>query len=115
MRREELPRTAAEVTQRINEISFNSSLMREMRAVAFVTKLIDDHELDEKKYSRMCMHWIGNERVMLGLSAATHFHPEWSLLSRLREDGRETTKLWLGENAQHVGRRSTIDLVEMFL
>lgn len=113
--RSELPRTAADVVHRINEISFNSSLMREMRAVAFTTKLIDDHELDEGKHRRMFMHWIGNDRVMAQLGAATQLHPDWSLLSRLREEGRETTKQWLAQNVEQVGRGSTIDLAEMFL
>ena len=71
IKRDELPRTAADIMHRINEISFNSSLMREMRAVAFATKLIDDHELDEDKHSRMFMHWIGNDGVMAQLGTAT--------------------------------------------
>src|SRR5262249_59309441 len=49
--RKKLPKTAAEIFNRVNEISFNSSLMREMLAVAFVTKLIDDNVLDRSKYS----------------------------------------------------------------
>ena len=113
--RTELPRTAADVVHRINEISFNSSLMREMRAVAFTTKLIDDEELDEAKHRRMFMHWIGNDRIMAQLGVATQLHPDWRLLSQLREEGRTTAKQWLAENADHVGCRSTIDLAEMFL
>ncbi len=113
--RTELPRTAADVVHRINEISFNSSLMREMRAVAFTTKLIDDQELDEAKHRRMFMHWIGNDRIMAQLGVATQLHPDWRLLSQLREEGRTTAKQWLAENADHVGCRSTIDLAEMFL
>ncbi len=113
--RTELPRTAADVVHRINEISFNSSLMREMRAVAFTTKLIDDQELDEAKHRRMFMHWIGNDQIMAQLGVATQLHPDWRLLSQLREEGRTTAKQWLAENADHVGCRSTIDLAEMFL
>jgi NTE family protein len=113
--RDELPRTAADVMHRINEISFNSSLMREMRAIAFTTRLIDEHELDETKHSRMFMHWIGDDRMMAALGAATQFHPDWSLLCRLREEGRATARDWLDKNFEHVGRRSTVDLAAMFL
>jgi NTE family protein len=115
IKRDELPRTAADIMHRINEISFNSSLMREMRAVAFTTKLIDDGELDEGKHSRMFMHWIGNDSMMAPLGTATQFHPEWSLLCRLRDEGRETAKEWLGQNFECVGCRSTVNLTEMFL
>ena len=115
IKRDELPRTAADIMHRINEISFNSSLMREMRAIAFATKLIDDHELDEGKHSRMLMHWIGNDGMMAQFGTATQFHPEWGLLCRLRDEGRETARKWLDQNYEHVGSRSTLDLAEMFL
>jgi NTE family protein len=113
--REELPHSAAEVMRRINEISFNSSLMREMRAVAFATKLIDDGELDETKHSRMFIHWIGDDAMMARLDSSTQFHPDWALLCRLRDDGRVTAQQWLAQNIEHVGCRSTIDFSEMFL
>jgi len=115
IRRDELPASAADVLHRITEISFNSSLMREMRAVAFATKLIDNGELDQANHSRMFMHWIGNDRLMSQLGTATQFHPEWSLLCRLRDEGRETASKWLDQNFEHIGSRSTVDFAEMFL
>ncbi len=113
--RDTLPRSAADIMHRINEISFNSSLLREMRAVAFVTKLIDEHELDEKKYNRMLMHWIGNDAVMAKLGIATQFYPDWELLCRLCAEGRTTAQQWLQQNFDHIGQRSTVDLATMFL
>jgi NTE family protein len=115
IRRDELPASAADVLHRITEISFNSSLMREMRAVAFATRLIDNGELDETKHSRMLIHWIGNDRLMSQLGTATQFHPDWSLLCQLRDAGRETAGKWLDENFDHIGSRSTVDIAEMFL
>jgi NTE family protein len=113
--RDELPASAADVLHRINEISFNSSLMREMRAIAFATRLIDNGELDQDKHSRMYMHWIGNDQLMSQLGTATQFHPEWSLLCRLRDEGREAARSWLDKNFDQVGNRSTVDLTDMFL
>jgi NTE family protein len=113
--RDELPASAADVLHRINEISFNSSLMREMRAVAFATRLIDSGELDPDKHRRMFMHWIGNDYLMSQLGTATQFHPEWGLLCRLRDAGRETAGKWLDQNFEHIGARSTVDLDRMFL
>ena len=92
IRRDELPASAADVLHRITEISFNSSLMREMRAIAFATRLIENGELDETRHSRMLIHWIGNDRLMSQLGTATQFHPEWSLLCRLRDEGRESSR-----------------------
>jgi NTE family protein len=90
---------AADVLHWITEISFNSSLMREMRAVAFATRLIDSAELDDIKHSRMLMHWIGNDRLMSQLGTATQFHPEWSLPCRLRDEGRVSAGKWLEQNS----------------
>ncbi|MFL9826856.1 patatin-like phospholipase family protein [Rhodoplanes sp. SY1] len=113
--RPELPRSAADVLHRMNEISFNSSLMREMRAIAFVTKLIDAHELDGEKHHRMYMHWIGDDSVMATLGGVTQFHPDWGLLTRLRDEGRAAAKAWLATNIDAVGRRSTLDVAGLFL
>jgi NTE family protein len=115
IRRDELPASAADVLHRINEISFNSSLMREMRAIAFATRLIDAGELDKDRHSRMYMHWIGNDQLMSQLGTATQFHPEWGLLCRLRDEGRAATRNWLDRNFDQVGNCSTVDLTEMFL
>jgi NTE family protein len=115
IRRDDLPASAADVLHRINEISFNSSLMREMRAIAFATRLIDHGELDKEKHSRMFMHWIGNDQLMSQLGTATQFHPEWSLLCQLRDEGREAARVWLELNFERIGNCSTVDLTEMFL
>jgi len=115
IRRDELPASAADVLHRITEISFNSSLMREMRAIAFATRLIENGELDETRHSRMLIHWIGNDRLMSQLGTATQFHPEWSLLCRLRDEGRESAGQWLGQNFDQIGSRSTVDVDHMFL
>jgi NTE family protein len=113
--RDELPARAADILHRINEISFNSSLMREMRAVAFATRLIDNGELDQRKHRRMFMHWIGNDYLMSQLGTATQFQPEWGLLCRLRDEGRETAGKWLDQNFEQIGARSTLDFAQMFL
>ena|SRR5581483_9623269 len=115
IRRDELPASAADVLHRITEISFNSSLMREMRAVAFATRLIDNGELDGTRHSRMLIHWIGNDHLMSELGTATQFHPEWGLLCRLRDEGREAAGLWLKQNYDEIGIRSTVDVTDMFL
>jgi NTE family protein len=115
IRRDELPASAADVLHRITEISFNSSLMREMRAIAFATKLIDAGELNSERHRRMYMHWIGNDLLMSQLGTATQFHPEWSLLCRLRDAGRDSATAWLETNFEHIGTRSTVDFAEMFL
>ena len=113
--RKKLPMTAAEIFNRMDEISFNSSLMREMRAVAFVTKLIDDNVLDRGKYSRMLIHSIRDDAAMAELGVATKLNPDWDFLCRLRDSGRAKAAEWLDSNFDKVGQSSTVDLAETFL
>jgi NTE family protein len=113
--RKKLPRTAPEIFDRMNEISFNSSLMREMRAVEFVTRLIDEGALDAKKYSRMRIHSIRDDAGMAELGLATKVNPDWDFLCRLQDTGRNRAEEWLERNFDRVGRASSIDLAEIFL
>lgn len=113
--RMKLPRSAPEIFDRINEISFNSSLMREMRTIEFVTRLIDEHALDESKYSRMRIHSIRDDAEMVQLGVATKLNPDWAFLCRLRDVGRKRAAEWLDLNFDKVGKDSTIDLKEVYL
>ena len=113
--RKKLPRTAAEIFDRMNEISFNSSLMREMRAVEFVTRLIDEGALDNKKYHRMRIHSIRDDAEMSQLGIATKLNPDWDFLCRLRDAGRRRAEEWLDSNFHLVGETSSVDLAELFL
>ena len=113
--RPKLPRSAPEIFDRINEISFNSSLMREMRTIEFVTRLIDEGALDSKKYSRMHIHSIRDDAEMKQLGVATKLNPDWDFLCRLRDVGRRRTAEWLETNLDSVGEKSSIDLADVFL
>lgn len=113
--RKKLPMSSPEIFDRINEISFNSSLMREMRAIEFVTRLIDEGALDDKKYKRMHIHSIRDDAEMAQLGVATKLNPDWEFLINLRDAGRRRAEEWLEKNFDHVGRSSSIDLAEVFL
>ena len=113
--RKKLPMSSPEIFDRINEISFNSSLMREMRAIEFVTRLIDDGALDDRKYKRMRIHSIRDDAEMAQLGVATKLNPDWEFLCRLRDVGRRRAEEWLQNNYDRVGRSSSIDLAEVFL
>ena len=115
LERRKLPITASEIFDRMNEISFNSSLMREMRAVAFVTKLIDDNALAPAKYSRMLIHSIRDDAAMDALGVATKLNPDWDFLCRLRDAGRRRAGEWLAQHLDEVGHTSTVDINEIFL
>jgi NTE family protein len=113
--RRELPRTAQEIINRINEISFNSSLFREMRAIAFVTKLIDDGKLVDGTLKRMLIHAIEADDVMQGLGPASTLNADWDFLMHLRDIGRARADAWLKAHLDMIGMKSTIDIRQKYL
>ena len=113
--RPDIPRSATEIMNRINEISFNSSLMREMRAIAFVTKLIDGGSVCDNSLKRMNIHAISADRVMQKLSVMSKLNADWEFLTHLRDDGRAHAEQWLAHNVDRLGRESTIDIGMRYL
>lgn len=112
---DEVPTTASAIMNRLNEISFNSSLMREMRAVSFVTDLIDQGRLDNEQYKRMNVHWIEAEEHMKGLGVSSKLNAQWDFLLHLMSIGREVAAAWLERNFDAIGERSTVDVKAKFL
>jgi NTE family protein len=108
-----LPRTAGDIMDRVNEISFNSSLVAEMRAIAFVQKLISDGWIKEEfraNLRNMLMHAIRADRDLSHLGMESKLDPSWNHLTDLRDRGRARAAEWLEENFDALGRRSTVDI-----
>src|SRR5256885_9149389 len=66
-----IPVTGKDILNRLNEITFNSALMREMRAIAFVTRLIDDGKVSDQEMTRLFIHAIEDEKFMSSLGSAS--------------------------------------------
>jgi len=113
------PKRAGEIQERLNEISFNASLIGELRAIAFVQRLIDDGMLKEpmmKKYRRLNIHAIRGGQDLLGYGLSSKYDTRWRLLTELRDLGRAEADRWLRECAVHVGTNtSSFDIRKEFL
>ncbi len=114
LERQDLPTSAFEIMNRVNEISFNSSLMREMRAISFVTKLIDDNPA-MKSLKRVLVHAIAADEIMSELGAASKLNGDWEFLTYLRDQGRAHADAWLAANFDRLGRESTVDIRKEYL
>jgi NTE family protein len=113
--RPDVPTTAKDILNRINEISFNSSLMREMRAIAFVTKLVDDKALSGSNMKRMLIHSIEGGEFMKELSVSSKFNCDWEFLTHLRDEGREQAEIFLADKYDDLNTASTIDISDVYL
>ncbi|MEM9968178.1 MAG: patatin-like phospholipase family protein [Pseudomonadota bacterium] len=114
LERDELPVTPKQIQNRINEISFNSSLLRELRAIDFVQRLLDEGAMDETRMRRIRIHMIADDTLMAKLSVATKLVPNPTVISTLRAAGETAAEKFLSEHKQNIGNRSSIDLRAMF-
>ena len=116
--RDTTPTTPHEIDDRVNEISFNSSLIKELRAVAFVQKLLDEGWLKEEYRDQMkyvLIHSLRADETLADLSSASKVCTEWGFLTALRDRGRAAAKQWLDWHFGDVGVRQTVDLRAEFL
>ncbi|MGR3321297.1 MAG: patatin-like phospholipase family protein [Pseudooceanicola sp.] len=114
LRREEVPKTPQAIQNRINEISFNSSLLRELRAIEFVQRLIEHGNVQQGAMKHVKVHMIADDDLMRELSVATKLLPNPYLLHRLKTAGRAAADAFLARCGPDLGQRSSIDLREMF-
>jgi len=111
----ELPKTAQAILDRINTLSFNSSLMRELRAINFVTKLIDNGFNDDGRLQRINIHSIDAEDFLGGLSISSKLNADWDFLQKLHAVGREKAEIFLRDHYDKIGVCSSTDIEKKFL
>ena len=114
MVREGVPRTPSHIEDRINEISFNASLLRELRAIQFVKRLIASGKIAEGSMKDVITHMIADDDLMAELGAESKLLPDPRLLARLRKAGQERADAWLSAHADRIGREPSVDLVALF-
>ena len=112
--RKETPKSAVDILNRMNEITFNSSLLRELRAIEFVKRLLAQAKLDANEYRNVNLHVIGDDASMTPLGASSKLNAERRFLDHLHDIGWRASDQWLEAHFDDLGKRSTVDLPEMF-
>lgn len=114
LRREDIPQTPIDIQNRINEISFNSSLLRELRAIDFVKRMIADGVMERGRMKDLRIHMISDDALMNRLSADSKIAPSALLLHQLFEAGQAAASAFLSNHKADIGQRSSTDLRAMF-
>ena len=112
--RDVVPKTARAIQNRINEISFNTSLLRELRAVNFVQRLLADGAVSPGSMKQIHVHMVSDDALMRQLSVATKSLPVPQILHLLREAGERACDTFISQHGDRIGQEGTVDLVEMF-
>jgi len=113
--RDKLPTNAIEIMDRLNEITFNSALIAEMRAIDFVKRLLSEGKLDSAQYKDVLMHRIDGGEVLEQLGATTKVSTDAKLISALRDLGQAHAQQWLAEHHADLGVRSSINIAADYL
>ncbi len=114
LEREKIPSSANEILNRINEISFNASLLRELRNIDFVNRLIEDGLVDASVMKQNFIHSVRDDALMTQLGVATKVTPVKVLLVQLKQAGRAAMEGFLTGHRNDLGNRSSVDLRAMF-
>jgi NTE family protein len=110
-----VPDTPMEIADRVNEITFNAGLVGEMRAIAFVARLIEQGRLDLGYYKNLRLHMIADEAGLAPLQPSSKMNTERAFLEQLHAMGRAAAGRWLDAHRGDIGRRSTLDIAAHFL
>jgi NTE family protein len=106
------PRTAREIHNRLNEIAFNSNLLKELHAGALLRQVADPGHCEGAVWAKMRIHRIASEE-MTQLSSSSKVLAEWEFFCRLRDKGRRAAEAFLDAHGADLGVRSTLDLDEL--
>jgi NTE family protein len=107
--RADTPRSASEILNRLNEISFNSPLMKELRMIAILREVADPGTGEGARWAKMRTHRILTD-VLAGLGASSKVNAEWEFITMLKTEGRKSTDEFLAAHSGDIGSRSTADL-----
>ena len=108
--RPDVPRSAREIINRLNEITFNASLLKELRAIMLLRDLIEAEGLEHERYRDMRLHRIHADEDLLELKASSKLNAEWAYLCHLRDLGRQRAERWLRKHWADLGERSSFEL-----
>lgn len=103
------PRSARKILDRINEVSFNATLMKELRMIAVLRKVADPGRREAAQWAGMRIHLIASP-ALVDLGASSKFNAEWDFLRMLRDEGRRSAEGFLSAHADNLGKRSTFDV-----
>jgi NTE family protein len=115
MNRPDIPVTARDILNRINEMTFNASLVGEMFGIATVSSLVGSGKLDDERYNTVRFHQIGAEPELAQYGALSKLNTERPFLQHLHDLGYATAERWIAENFDRIGWESTIDVLDKYV
>ena len=107
--RQGTPRSASDILNRLNEVSFNAVLLKELRMIALLRQVANPGDSEGALWAGMRIHRVASD-MLTALGASSKLNAEWEFFSLLREEGRKAAEVFLQTHASDLGSRSTLDL-----
>ena len=108
----DVPSSASEIMERMNEVTFNASLLAELRAIEFVRRLLAEGKLDARRYKSVRMHRIDGGSVLAPFGADSKLRADLAFVRKLFALGRTAGQEWLHAHRKDVGVRPSIKIAE---
>jgi NTE family protein len=115
LNRPDVPVSSRDILNRINEMTFNASLVREMYGIATVTRLVENGALDDERYTAVRFHQIGAEAELAAFGALSKLNTERPFLEHLHALGYDAADRWIKENFARIGWESTLDVLGTYV
>jgi len=109
------PRRSMDIIDRLSEITFNASLIGEMRAISFVSRLLREQRLDPGRYKDLRLHMVADDEGLAAFNANSKFNTDFAFLDSLFALGRTAAANWLKKHRSAVGVHSSLNIEETFL
>jgi NTE family protein len=103
------PRSARDILNRLNEVSFNAVLLKELRMIALLRQVADPGNTEGAMWARMRIHLVRND-IMDELGYSSKLNAEWDFISMLHGEGRKAAEAFLAANSDSIGKQSSVDL-----
>jgi NTE family protein len=113
--RDHTPRTSAEILDRINELTFNASLLTQMRALEFVNQLLAEGAVSHARCKIVRLHRVEGGPALEAFPASSKVSADGAMISQLFDAGRSAGKEWLEQHFDALGVRSTVDIRNDYL
>jgi NTE family protein len=108
--RDNVPDNAMDIMERVNEITFNSPLLNEFRAIEFVARLVQGGVLHDRQHKAIRMHRIEAQERLNSFGTASKLQADWGFFTKLFEIGRESAQQFMARHFDDLGKRASLDL-----
>jgi NTE family protein len=115
LQRAEKPTRSMDILDRLSEITFNASLIGELRAISFVKRLLKEEKIDPGRYKDLHMHMVADDEGLAPFNASSKSNTDRVFLQTLHDMGHRAADRWLAAHRADVGHKSSLDIEKTFL